>query len=332
LSIVNRTADVYGQVWIDGYTSIAGATPGLWAQLGFGPEGSDPSGAGWVWVDASFNVDAGNNDEFKASLLPDTAGTFNYLYRYSTTAGRDWLYADLNGPVAEGAMPPNPGVLTVNPDATDTTPPAIPTNLVITGQSPSAIELAWDEVVGDASLYGYEVLRSATMGGPYDLIALTTTTSYSDTAVNEGDVYYYVVRAVDLAYNRSAFSNEVMGSAALRSVTVTFDVTVPEWTPADATVYIAGSLDLLDGGYPQWNPGGTTLTQTGPYTWTITFTGTENLEIQYKYTLGSWDYVEKGAACEEIANRSVILTYGTDGILVVNDTVLNWRNVAPCGN
>ena len=49
------------------------------------------------WVDASFNVDAGNNDEFVASLLPETAGTFDYAYRYSTTNGRDWTYADLDG-------------------------------------------------------------------------------------------------------------------------------------------------------------------------------------------------------------------------------------------
>ncbi len=60
-------------------------------------------------MDASFNVDAGNNDEFLASLLPESTGTFDYLYRYTTTNGRDWLYADLNGPVPAGSLPPNPG-------------------------------------------------------------------------------------------------------------------------------------------------------------------------------------------------------------------------------
>jgi hypothetical protein len=42
--------------------------------------------------------------------------------------------------------------------------------------------------------------------------------------------------------------------------------------------------------------------------------------------------VEKGAACDEIGDRLLTLTYGTDGTQNVNDTVLNWRNVAPCGN
>ena len=96
ISAVNRTDNVYGQVWIDGVTNQPGATPSLTAQLGFGPEGSNPANnAAWTWVDASFNMDAGNNDEFVASLLPSTVGTFDYLYRYTTTNGRDWLYADL---------------------------------------------------------------------------------------------------------------------------------------------------------------------------------------------------------------------------------------------
>ena len=61
-----------------------------------------------MWVEASFNVDAGNNDEFKASMLPETTGTFDYVYRYTTTNGRDWLYADLNGPIPTGICLPIP--------------------------------------------------------------------------------------------------------------------------------------------------------------------------------------------------------------------------------
>ena len=66
-------------------------------------------GAGWTWVDASFNVDAGNNDEFMASLLPETTASFDYVYRYSLTNGRDWLYADLNGPIARRLAAAEPG-------------------------------------------------------------------------------------------------------------------------------------------------------------------------------------------------------------------------------
>lgn len=331
ISVINRTDTVYGQVWIDGHTSAPGATPSLTAELGFGPAGSDPAAGGWTWVQASFNLDAGNNDEFMASLLPDSTGVFHYLYRYSTTGGRDWLYADFNGPVPAGGLPPNPGVLTVNASA-DTTPPATPTGLAVVDQSPDGIHLEWSAVAGDPTLYGYEVLRSSTSGGPYDLLALTTAASYTDTDVTQGADYFYVVRAVDLSYNRSGLSEEVLGSAALRTVTVTFNVTVPAVTPPGDTVYIAGSLHLLDGGYPEWDPGATALSQLDASTWTITFTGREGTELQYKYTLGSWDYVEKGPACEELDNRVVILQYGGSGVQTINDTVANWRNVAPCGN
>ena len=109
ISVVDRTDNAYGQVWIDGRTSASGATETLRAQLGLGPHGSNPAGnSAWTWVDAGFNTDSGNNDEFVASMLPEAVGTFDYVYRYSTTNGHDWLYADLNGPVAAGAAPQAP--------------------------------------------------------------------------------------------------------------------------------------------------------------------------------------------------------------------------------
>jgi hypothetical protein len=88
----------------------------------------------------------------------------------------------------------------------------------------------------------------------------------------------------------------------------------------------------LDGNLPEWNPGGVSLTRVSATQWTITLTGKEGTQIEYKYTLGSWDYVEKGASCDEVANRTLTLSYGTTGIQIVNDLVLNWRNISPCGN
>jgi len=333
ISVVDRTDTAYGQVWIDGATNQPGQTPTLRAQLGFGPEGSDPaSDPAWTWVDASFNVDAGNNDEFMTSLLPDSVSTFDYLYRYTTTNGREWLYADLNGPIPQGNLPPNPGKLTVNASS-DTTPPAAPTGLTVDSASPSGVNLKWDADLSDASLYGYEVRRSDTSGGPYTTLALVTVNSYTDQNVVEGSTYYYVVRAVDTSFNRSGDSDEVQATAELRTVTLTFTVTVPSTTDATGrSVYIAGFLDRLDGGLPQWNPGGVVLTQVDATTWTITLTGKEATQIEYKYALGDWDHVEKDGACGEIANRPLTLSYGATGTQNVNDIVLNWRNVAPCGN
>ena len=332
ISAVNRTSNAYGQVWISGVTNLPGASEGLIAQLGFGPEGSNPADdPAWIWVEASFNVDAGNNDEFMASLLPEVVGTFDYVYRYSTTVGRDWLYADLNGPIPAGNLPPNPGQLTVSSSG-DTTPPATPSGLRVAGASPAGVELTWDANQGDPTLFGYEVRRSDASGGPYTTLALVTGSLYFDSEVAADATYYYVVRAVDLSFNRSADSTEVQATTVLRTVTLTFNLTVPAHTPADRLVYIAGTLDRLDGGLPAWDPGGVALSQVDATHWTITLSGAEFTQIEYKYTLGSWDYVEKGAACEELSNRLLTLNYGSNGLQVVNDTALNWRGIATCPN
>ena len=332
ISVINRTGNVYGQVWIDNNTSQPGPTPGLMAQLGFGPEGSNPDGnPAWVWVDAGFNVDAGNNDEFVASLLPESTGNFDYVYRYSTTNGRDWYYADLKGPIQSGGLPPNPGKLTVNSSG-DTTPPAAPTGLTVTGTSPSAISLAWDlHPNPDGDLAGFEVYRDHAL---LARIIDANATSYIDGSVVENAEYSYYILALDASFNRSGPSDIVAAIAEPRKVSVTFNVTVPDWTPTDKSVHIAGTLSRFDGNLPDWNSSAVPLSSAGQNLWTITLTGTEGVQIEYKYTLGSTDfsYVEKGDLCVEIPNRQLTLSYGSNGSMSVNDTVLNWRNVAPCGN
>jgi len=188
-------------------------------------------------------------------------------------------------------------------------------------------------VAGDSTLFGYEVRRGDEAGGPFTTIATVSAPSYTDTSVEEGASYVYVLRSVDTSFNRSPDSDEVSATAELRTVTLQFTVEVASTTDATGrSVYIAGFLDRLDGGLPQWDPGGVVLTRADATHWTITLTGREGTQIEYKYTLGDWEHVEKDGACGEIANRLLTLSYGTDGTQVVNDIVLNWRNVAPCGN
>ncbi|HZN18323.1 MAG TPA: hypothetical protein VFB84_09090 [Micromonosporaceae bacterium] len=319
---------------VDGVTNQPGPTPSLRAQLGFGPDGSDPAGdpAAWTWVEAQFNTDAGNNDEFRASLLPESVGSYDYAYRYTVTGGRDWVYADLNG-TGDGYSPAQAGSLTVVPSG-DTTPPPAPAGLAVTTASPAGVGLRWD-AAADPTLHGYEVRRAGVSGGPYQTVALVTGTEYVDTTVTEGGTYFYVVRSVDTSWNRSVPSNEVSATAQLRTVTVVFTVTVPDSTDGTGrSVYVAGFLDRLDGDLPQWDPGGVVLIRVDATHWRISLTGKESTQIEYKYTLGDWDHVEKGPppACAELPNRQLTLAYGGSGVQTVNGTVEAWRNVAPCGN
>ncbi|HSL43523.1 MAG TPA: hypothetical protein VK897_08830 [Anaerolineales bacterium] len=313
-------------------TSQPGPSDGLRAQLGFGPDGSDPAdNTAWTWVEAAFNTDASNNDEFVASLLPEATGTFDYAYRYSTSNGRAWIYADLNG-IADGYSAAQAGNLTVNPGG-DTSAPSVPIGLTVVSASLAGVQLTWDAIAGDPSLYGYEVSRGGTAGGPYSMLARVTGNSDADTDEIEGQTYYYVVRSLDTSFNRSADSNEVAAVPQLRMVDLTLVVTVPELTPPDKLVHIAGTLSRL-GKYPDWNSSAVAFSADGPNQWAITFTAPEGTQIEYKYTLGGTNFfdVEKGEACAEIGNRLLTLPYGDDGNQTVNDTVLNWRNVLPCGN
>ncbi len=66
--------------------------------------------------------------------------------------------------------------------------------------------------------------------------------------------------------------------------------------------------------------------------WTISFTGLEGTQLEYKYALGDWTYVEKGDTCNELSNRTLTLDYGTTGVQTVNDTVANWNTYGPCGS
>ena len=114
-------------------------------------------------------------------MLPEAVGSYDYAYRYSTTGGRDWVYADLDG-IQNGYSPANAGSLTVNPSG-DSTAPATPSGLRVVTASQAGIELAWNAVTGDSSLYGYEVRRAESAGGPYETIARVTATPPARTAV-----------------------------------------------------------------------------------------------------------------------------------------------------
>lgn len=115
------TDKVYGQIWIDGITSLAGPTSGLYAWVGFGPTNASPAGAAWVWTPADFNVQVGNNDEFHTNIFISgdvPAGTYGYAYRYKYLAG-PYTYGQLDGPHTEAAFSPAQcGLLTVVPEPT----------------------------------------------------------------------------------------------------------------------------------------------------------------------------------------------------------------------
>jgi uncharacterized protein (DUF2141 family) len=112
------TDNVFGQVYMYGVTDAApGPAPGLVAELGYGPVGSDHTGTSWVWKIAAYNTQiyssqAGSNVyQYSTNLSVTTAGSYDYVYRYSYFGGQ-YTYGDLSGTFY--GIPYNPGRLTVN--------------------------------------------------------------------------------------------------------------------------------------------------------------------------------------------------------------------------
>ena len=84
-------------------------------------------------------------------------------------------------------------------------------------------------------------------------------------------------------------------------VSITFSVGVPNTTPADATIYVSGNLDVL-GNWEENAMFPLHLGEDGRWTNLISIPPQDSFE--YKITRGSWATVEKGADGQEIDNRT----------------------------
>ncbi len=91
----------------------------------------------------------------------------------------------------------------------DEQPPAAPAGLrSLSGEG--SVFLEWNANT-ESDLNSYTVFRSQVSGEGYVQIATVGTNQYTDTSVENGLVYYYVVAAVDSSFNQSGYSEEVRG-------------------------------------------------------------------------------------------------------------------------
>ncbi|MEA2105836.1 MAG: lamin tail domain-containing protein [Bacteroidota bacterium] len=112
----NGTFSVYAQVYEPGVTDAAGQGAGIEAWIGVSPEDTDP--ATWTtWIDATYNNDDVNNDEYMADIGSNLApGTYYYASRFSLNNG-PYVYGGLDGGAWDGTTNVS-GVLTVNSPST----------------------------------------------------------------------------------------------------------------------------------------------------------------------------------------------------------------------
>ena len=89
----------------------------------------------------------------------------------------------------------SPNFVVVNANATPK--PNAVTNLTAVPGVNNTVKLTWKD--NSTNETGFEVYRSSSPGGPYQLIVITArnTTTYTDPTADEGNMYYYIVRTIN---------------------------------------------------------------------------------------------------------------------------------------
>lgn len=173
-----------------GLTEAPGPAPMVVAQLGLGPAGSDPrTASGWTYVDASYSLQAADEDEYEASLAaPDAPGEYAYAFRFSLDGGETVTYCDTDGAGSGEGLAFDPerlGVLTVLDEA-DTAPPVLdlPGEVVAEATGPAGADVAYDARAADAVDGATPVACAPASGATFPLGTTMVACSTSDAAGN----------------------------------------------------------------------------------------------------------------------------------------------------
>jgi ASPM-SPD-2-Hydin domain-containing protein/centrosomal CEP192-like protein len=123
-----------------------------------------------------FAVNAGKSTSVSVTFTAQTTGTANGTATFVSDAGNSPASVSLTG-----------------------------TGTTVTAHN---VGLSW--TASTSVVVGYNVYRGSQTGGPYQRLntSLQSASGFSDSTVNSGQTYFYVVTAVDGSGNESAFSNE----------------------------------------------------------------------------------------------------------------------------
>ena len=177
------------------------------------------------WTAGSDNVGVTNYEIFRGGSLLTTVGNVTSYSDTTVLAGATYSY-QVRAMDAAGHRSTLSNTATVT--TTDGVPPSQPTNLVATAAAYNRINLSWTASTDNVAVTNYEIYRGGAL-----LATVGAVTSYADTTVNPGTSYSYQVKAMDLAGNRSTFSNTSSATTPQQLVTLTptADARVEQATP-----------------------------------------------------------------------------------------------------
>ncbi|MEE9341291.1 MAG: ABC transporter substrate-binding protein [Thermoplasmata archaeon] len=160
-------------------------------------------------------TDAGGSSHNQTMTLSGDNYTYQIPAQDSTGSVSYFVWAeDTEGNVAMTAV----FIIEISPD---TLSPSAPTDLIVTtGDEEGALSLSWTAPANNTDgspltdLAGYNIYRMTSSGGPKTLVNdnPVSTTTFLDTALENGKTYYYVVTAVDNRGNESPDSDEAFGA------------------------------------------------------------------------------------------------------------------------
>ncbi len=147
-------------------------------------------------------------------IIPVNAGTLTFIYGSSPVS-----YNFLTSGVYTIQFSSDWNTITSINGQPVTSAPSAPQSLQASGSN-AQVSLAWTAPISNGNLpITYNIYRGATSGSEALVATLIPTTSYLDTAVSNGQTYYYEVTAVN-SVGESAYSNEAYATPSAPAATL----------------------------------------------------------------------------------------------------------------
>ncbi|WP_019072676.1 galactose-binding domain-containing protein [Streptomyces hokutonensis] len=195
----------------------------------------------WVPIDSGF-----------LALDEDgTACSSDYYLRLTGDGGRM-----LKGQLA---LTPTRPTQPVVPNGGDTSPPAAPAGLTVTGHTSNSVSLSWNTSTDNVGVTGYRILQVS--GSTSTQVGTTGSTSFTVTGLGASTAYTFDVVALDAAGNVSQPSNQVTVTTDAPSSTTNLALHRPTSESSHTQVYASANAtdgdtstywESANNAFPQW--------------------------------------------------------------------------------
>ncbi|WP_033283244.1 discoidin domain-containing protein [Streptomyces sp. NRRL F-525] len=191
------------------------------------------------------------NSGFLALDEDGTACSSDYYLRLTGDGGRM-----LKGQLA---LTPTRPTQPVVPNGGDTTPPAAPGALTVTGHTSDSVSLSWNTATDNVGVSGYRVLRVS--GSTSTQVGTTGSTSFTVTGLGASTAYTFDVVAYDAAGNVSQPSSQVTVTTDPPSSTTNLALHQPTSESSHTQTYASGNAtdgdtntywESANNAFPQW--------------------------------------------------------------------------------